>query len=165
MESNVPWNCSTHCTSVNGYHLLGLLEPTAEDCGCAGRLPGETAWMRSRVFWGKVFISRKYSQSIRAPLDPHAPWKQLTPPSSTSDRAVNHVCRLSHTLEHHLHKTEKWKQGKWIKKTCGSCVLRNINRQPRREWLIGMSKGEAFQRKDLLEQFNYLQAHRKCGLL
>lgn len=26
MESNVPWNCSTCCTSVNGYHLLGLVE-------------------------------------------------------------------------------------------------------------------------------------------
>lgn len=45
-------------------------------------------------------ISRKLSQSLRAP---HAP---LTPPSSTFDEAVNHFCLLLHRPGRHLHKTE-----------------------------------------------------------
>lgn len=51
-------------------------------------------------------ISRKLSTSLRASLDPHAPWKLLKPPSSPFDKAVNHFARLLHTPGHHLHNIE-----------------------------------------------------------
>lgn len=50
---------------------------------------------------------RFFPGNFPSPLDPpHAPWKQLTPPSSEFDRAVNHFCLLSHKPGHHQHKAE-----------------------------------------------------------